>query len=281
MRTLVMGIVNVTPDSFSDGGEFFGTAAAVEHGIALVNDGADILDIGGESTRPGSAAVTPEEETRRVVPVIQDLAAHIASQAGSRRDGSPAPLISVDTRNASTARAAVEAGADIINDVSGGLADPDMFATAVDLDVPYILQHTRGTPDGMNELAEYTNVVDEVVEELRVRIEAALDAGITQANLIIDPGLGFAKDSSHNWALLAHLDRLAAFGYPVLIGASRKRFLVDVVPEAVAAEAKQRDAATAAITMLSAQAGMWGVRVHEVRASRDVIAVVEALRNHV
>ena len=263
--TRVMGIVNVTPDSFSDGGRYASTEAAVERAQALVDRGAGIVDVGGESTRPGSQRVPAEEEIARVVPVVRELAARGIA-------------VSVDTINAATARAAAEAGAAIVNDVSGGLYDPDMHATVADLDVAYLLQHWRGTPDTMNDHAVYDDVVADVCRELTDRLTEAVAAGIPERRIILDPGLGFAKNAAHNWALLARLDALQALGRPLLIGASRKRFVAGVVPGHLAADPAERDRATDAITALCAQQRVWGVRVHEVAGSVDAVRVVEAVR---
>lgn len=264
-RTLVMAVVNVTPDSFSDGGAWFAPDAALARARAMLADGADLLDIGGESTRPGSERVTAEEETARIIGVVEALAA----------DGA---ILSIDTMNAATARACVEAGARIINDVSGGLHDPAMLSTVAELGVPYILQHTRGEPDTMTSLAQYDDVIADVVRELEQRVEAALAAGVLEENLILDPGLGFAKNGDQNWDVLAGLDALDALGFPLLVGASRKRFLADVVPDAVAGDARERDYATTSVTALLAAEGVWGVRVHEARPNRDAVEVGTAWR---
>ena len=248
---LVMGILNTTPDSFADGGEHFTYPDAVEHGLQLISEGADIIDVGGESTRPGAERISAVEEERRVINVITKLA----------DAGKP---ISIDTMRASTARRAVIAGASIINDVSGGLADVEMLDTAAELKVPYIAMHWRGHSTQMNNLANYTIVVDEVITELNLRIEAALSAGISRSNLIIDPGLGFAKDAAHNWAIIEEIDRFVALGFPVLIGASRKRFLGGDDPTA-------REAATVALTKRLSQSGIWAVRVHGVAANKAVL----------
>lgn len=268
-RTLVMGVMNLTPDSFSDGGALHGRdtppEVALARGRALLADGADILDIGGESTRPGATRIEPAEEQERILGVIGALAA----------DGA---VISVDTLNSGTAAAAAAAGARIINDVSGGTSDPAMYSVVADLGLPYVLQHSRGAPATMANLANYTHVVAEVIAELRQRIEVALAAGMREDQIILDPGLGFAKDADHNWQILAGLDQLLALGFPVLIGASRKRFLGPLVPEALLTDPKERDHATAAITAIAAMAGVWGVRVHEPRASRDAAAVAQAWR---
>lgn len=260
-HTRVMGVLNVTPDSFSDGGQWLEPRAAVRHGLDLLNQGAEILDVGGESTRPGATRPVAEEELRRVMPVITELAASGA-------------LLSIDTMRAAVAREAVAAGARIVNDVSGGLADPAMLPTVAELGVDYLCQHWRGPSVVMNSLATYTQVVPEVVAELRRRIDACLAAGIEAEHLIIDPGLGFAKRPEHDWALVAHLDALTGLGYRVVIGASRKRFL-GALPQARPVE--QRDAATAAVSVICAQHGIWAVRTHEVPSQVDAIAVVERL----
>jgi len=248
---LVMGILNATPDSFADGGEHFTYPDAVNHGLQLIAEGADIIDVGGESTRPGADRVTAFEEERRVVNVISKLA----------DAGKP---ISIDTMRASTARAAVIAGATIINDVSGGLADEAMLDTAAELQVPYIAMHWRGHSKDMNNLANYENVLEEVLEELSLRISAALAAGISKSNLIIDPGLGFAKQAADNWAIIEEIERFVALGYPVLVGASRKRFLGGDDPSA-------REAATVELTKKLSQSGIWAVRVHGVAANKAVL----------
>lgn len=260
-RTLVMGIINVTPDSFSDGGQFLATGHAVAHGRTLVAQGADILDVGGESTRPGAERPGPDEELRRVVPVIRDLA----------RLGVP---ISVDTMRAEVARAAVEAGATLVNDVSGGLADPAMLATVAELGVDYVCMHWRGHLTDSRVGTTYADVVGEVTSELAARRDACLAAGIATDKLILDPGFGFSKDSDHNWALLRGLSEITSLGHRVLVGVSRKRFLGDLLEERPPHE---RDAASAAITALVAGQGVWAVRTHTVRDHRDAVAVVERL----
>ena len=263
-RTLVMGVVNVTPDSFSDGGDHASTAAAVAHGQALLAQGADLLDVGGESTRPGAGRVPEDAELQRVVPVVRELAAARA-------------LVSVDTVRASVARAAVEAGAVLVNDVSGGSGDPHMRAAVAALGVPYVVMHGRGPSDVMQSRAVYGDVVPEVVRELRGLVDAARDAGV--AHVVVDPGIGFAKTGEHGWQLLAHLEALDVLELPVLVGASRKALLGALLADAAGPRApKGRDAATAAVSVLAAQAGAWAVRVHDVRASADAVRVVAAVQ---
>ncbi|UNX56489.1 dihydropteroate synthase [Georgenia sp. TF02-10] len=260
-----MGIVNVTPDSFSDGGQWFDTDVAIAHARHLRTQGADIVDVGGESTRPGASGVAPEEEIDRVVPVVAALAG----------DGA---TVSVDTVHAATAAAATAAGARIVNDVSGGLADPALPAAVARAGAVYVLGHWRGTPATMTSLARYDDVVAEVRAELTDRVGAARAAGVPAEKIVLDPGLGFAKDAAHNWRLLAHLDALAGLGHPVLVGASRKRFLAGVVPDRLAAEPLARDNATAAVSALAAAAGAWAVRVHEVSTTVDAVRVAAAWR---
>ena len=259
--TLVMGVINVTPDSFSDGGLWFDADAAIAHGLELVADGADILDVGGESTRPGAARVEPEEELRRVVPVVRDLAGR-----GIR--------VSVDTMRAATALAAVEAGAEIINDVSAGLADAAMAPIVAETGVYYVAMHWRGHSDRMDALAEYDDVAVEVRDELSARVDALVAAGVDPGRLMLDPGLGFAKRGEQNWELLGRLDVLAELGLPILVGASRKRFLGALLPDAAPVE--ERDLPTAVVSVLSAEAGAWGVRVHDVRGTRRALDVLGA-----
>lgn len=262
-RTLVMAVVNMTPDSFSDGGSWLDPAAALARARLLISDGADLLDLGGESTRPGATRITPDEECARIIPTVQALA-------------DEGHVVSVDTVNSVTARRAVAAGARLVNDISGGSADPDMYATVAELGVPYVVQHSRGEPATMVSLATYTDLVGEMLAELEARLGAALAAGIAGANLIVDPGLGFAKEGESNWQVLAALERFQALGYPVLVGASRKRFLAGMVPAEFSGVAAERDHATAAVSALAAARGVWAVRVHEARASRDAVRVAAA-----
>jgi dihydropteroate synthase len=259
-----MGVVNVTPDSFSDGGRWFEPDAAIAHGLALLDEGADLLDVGGESTRPGAARVPPDEERARVLPVIAALA-----EAGA--------VVSVDTTRAAVASDALAVGATIVNDVSGGLADPAMLRVVGEAGVVYVAMHWRGTSDVMDSLAHYVDVVTEVRAELAARMDAAVAAGVAPEQVVLDPGLGFAKPGSDNWPLLAHLDRLTDLGRPVLVGASRKRFLGHLLagPDGPAPP-EARDPATAAVTALAAAAGAWCVRVHEVAGSADAVRVAAA-----
>jgi dihydropteroate synthase len=266
---LVMGVVNVTPDSFSDGGRYDTVEAAVTHGLALLADGADILDIGGESTRPGATRPLVAEELARVVPVITELAA-----AGA--------LVSVDTMRAEVAEAAVAAGAGIVNDVSGGLADPEVLRVVAATGVGYVAMHWRAHSDRMTDYATYDGpggVVAAVRDELAARVEAILAAGVAADRVVLDPGLGFAKGAAHNWSLLRHLDELAALGHPLLVGASRKSFLGRLLasPDGSERPVDEREHATTALTVVLAQAGVWGLRVHDVRSCRDALKVLAAL----
>nr|WP_282548856.1 dihydropteroate synthase [Streptomyces rochei] len=265
-RCAVMGVVNVTPDSFSDGGRFFDTTAAIKHGLDLVAEGADLVDVGGESTRPGATRVDEDEELRRVVPVVRGLAAEGVTS-------------SVDTMRASVAEQALAAGAALVNDVSGGLADPRMIPVVADAGAPFVVMHWRGLLEGGNVKGTYTDVVTEVVDELHARVEAVLAGGVSPERIVVDPGLGFSKDAEHDLVLLAHLDRLHALGHPLLVAAPRKRFLGRVLagPDATPPPARERDAATAAVSALAAHAGAWAVRVHEVRATADAVRVARAV----
>lgn len=259
--TFVMGILNVTPDSFSDGGMWTDIDSAIQRGYHLLHQGADIIDIGGESSRPGALPLSHEDEWDRIGAVVRAL-----SQAGA--------AVSVDTYHADTARRAVEAGAVIVNDITGGKGDPAMFATIAALGCAYILQHTRGTPDTMESLANYESVAKEVAAELADSTRQAVAAGVNRSNIIVDPGFGFAKDSDHNWDLAAHLE-IEALGQPILIGVSRKRFLEEV---SEGTDPRSRDDATAALSTYFATRGVWGVRVHEVAASRAGIRTADRLR---
>jgi dihydropteroate synthase len=268
-RPRVMGVVNVTPDSFSDGGRYATSDAAIAHGERLLAEGADLVDIGGESTRPGATRPLVTEELDRVVPVIRALA------------GSGA-VVSVDTMRAEVAEAAIEAGAAVVNDVSGGLADPRILEVAAAAGTPYVAMHWRAHSDRMRDFAVYDGpggVVAAVCAELSARVEAMLAAGIAADRIVLDPGLGFAKGVRHNWELLRHLDALLGLGHPVLVGASRKSFLGALLADAdgTPRDVEQREHANAAVTVHLARQGVWGVRVHDVRATRDVLAVLEEL----
>ncbi|PZH19657.1 dihydropteroate synthase [Streptomyces sp. NTH33] len=265
-RCAVMGVVNVTPDSFSDGGRWFDTTTAVKHGLDLVAQGADLIDVGGESTRPGATRVDEAEELRRVVPVVRGLA-------------SEGVTISVDTMRARVAEQALAAGAALVNDVSGGLADPAMIPVVADTGAPFVVMHWRGFLEGGAIRGAYDDVVTEVVDELRARVEAVLEGGVAADRVVVDPGLGFSKETGHDLALLAHLDRLRDLGHPVLVAASRKRFLGRVLagPDGAPPPARERDAATAAVSALAAHAGAWAVRVHEVHATADAVRVARAV----
>jgi dihydropteroate synthase len=266
-----MGVVNVTLDSFSDGGLYFDRAAAIERALELVKSGADIIDIGGESTRPGAGRIDAAEEAGRVLPVIRELAATGA-------------YVSIDTMRAEVAAAALEAGARMVNDVSGGLADPAMIPLIARTGCPYVIMHWRGHSATMQDKARYVDVVAEVCDELGQRYQAAAEGGVDPELIILDPGLGFAKLPRHNWALLANLDRIASIGRPVLVGASRKRFLGEIIaPAGAGAETSprpdaEREHATVAVSAIAALAGVWGVRVHEVAGSLDAVKVAAAVR---
>ena len=263
-RCLVMGVINVTPDSFSDGGRWFSPDEAVAQGMRLLAEGADLLDIGGESTRPGALRIDPEEELRRVVPVVERLVA-----AGA--------VVSVDTMRAGVARAAIAAGAQLVNDISGGQADPEMIAVVAEAGVPYVVMHWRGFSDVMESLTHYDDVVSDVCSELSRQVAALRAAGVDERRLVLDPGFGFAKNAEQNWQVFAALDRLVELGRPVLVGTSRKRFLSEAVARDPVGTGLSgpatRDDATAATSVLAAAAGAWAVRVHEVAASADAVRV--------
>ncbi|MET7850183.1 dihydropteroate synthase [Streptomyces avermitilis] len=265
-RCAVMGVVNVTPDSFSDGGRWFDTTTAVKHGLDLVTEGADLVDVGGESTRPGATRVDEAEELKRVIPVVRGLA-------------SEGVTISVDTMRASVAEQALAAGAALVNDVSGGLADPAMIPVVAAAGAPFVVMHWRGFLAGGTIRGTYDDIVSEVVDELHARVEAVLEGGIAPDRIVVDPGLGFSKEADHDLTLLAHLDRLRDLGHPLLVAASRKRFLGRVLagPEGAPPPARERDAATAAVSALAAHQGAWAVRVHEVRATADAVRVARAV----
>ena len=266
-RTLVWGVLNVTPDSFSDGGQWESQSDAIAHGLALAAGGADIVDIGGESTRPGAPSIAVEDELRRVIPVLRALVADDV-------------VVSVDTMHSEVAEAAVAAGASLVNDVSGGLADPRMLEVMATLGVPYVVMHWRGHSANMDELATYDHVVAEVSAELKARVDAACEAGIDLDAIVLDPGLGFAKQVRHNWPLLAGLDALNPLGLPVVVGASRKRFLGALLADSSGGPrpVDERDDATHAVSAIAASEGVWGVRVHDVRGSADAVRVGAAWR---
>jgi len=264
MSPQIFAILNVTPDSFSDGGQFDGVDEAVSRGIELTKQGADIIDVGGESTRPGAERVDPAEEQERVIPVIRGL---VAARVP----------VSIDTMNASTALAAAEAGASVINDVSGGLADPEMYRAVAKAKLLYIAMHWRGHSDGMHELAVYDDVVVDVRNELKARLAEMFVWGIDPGQVVLDPGIGFAKTAEHNWQVLGRLDELATLGHPLLIGASRKKFLAATLPEG--ATTAERDLPTAVVSALAAQSGVWGVRVHDVPSTRAALTVFDSWKN--
>lgn len=268
-RTLVMGVVNVTPDSFSDGGEWFEPDAAIAHGIDLLAEGADLLDVGGESTRPGADRPSVDEELRRVLPVVEALSARGA-------------IISIDTMRAEVARQAVTAGATIVNDVSGGIADPDMVPWVAEARLPFIAMHWRGHSADMQSRAVYEDVVADVTRELAERRDLLLGSGVDDDLLVLDPGLGFAKTADHNWALLAALPQLHELGHPILLGASRKAFLGRLGREAgeEPRPPAERDLETAATSVMAAMAGLWCVRVHDVVSTVRALAVVDAAVAH-
>ena len=264
----VMGVINVTPDSFSDGGQFFSLEAALDQARLLVSQGAEILDVGGESTRPGANRISIEEEQARVLPVISSIKQELEV------------LVSIDTMNSETAVAALKAGVDIVNDVSGGLADTMMFSAIASSNCLYVLGHWRGFSDVMDQRTHYSDVAREVVGELAEQVSVAVASGIARERIIVDPGLGFAKDMQQNWALVARLDELKQLGLPILVGASRKRFIAHALdkenPQGV--DHSRRDVASAVLTALLLQRKLWGVRVHNVQATVDAISVVSALK---
>ena len=260
-----MGVLNVTPDSFSDGGRFNDQMIATNHALQMVQDGADIIDIGGESTRPGSDRITVKEELDRVLPVISALA-------------NSGVAISIDTMRAEVVSAAIAAGACMINDVSGGKSDPEMLSYVATLNVPYILMHWRGPSNIMNTLTDYNDVVADVTREVSNQVDVAVAAGIARERIAIDPGIGFAKTVDQNWPILKHLEVLEGLGLPILMGASRKKFLGELLAkDGVARDSDERESATTAISTLMAARGIWAVRVHEVKASSDAIAVVDRI----
>jgi dihydropteroate synthase len=265
---VVMGVLNVTPDSFSDGGRYADLEAAVAHGVQMRNDGADLVDVGGESTRPGADRIDEQAEAARVLPVIRELAAA----------GVP---MSIDTTRAGVAAAALAAGVSVVNDVSGGLADPAMAAVVAEHGCPWVLMHWRGHSRQMQQLARYHDVIKEVRDELRGQADAALAAGVDSSKIIVDPGLGFAKRPAHNWRLSAHLDEIVALGFPVLVGASRKSYLGALLADTdgYPRPAYGREAATIATSLLAVQAGAWGVRVHDVLGTVDALKVLHATRS--
>ena len=266
---LVMGVLNVTPDSFSDGGKYQTLDDALAKVSELVLAGAQIIDVGGESTRPGAERISIEEEQKRVLEIIRAIKSNYKV------------LISIDTMNASTAAAAIEAGADIINDVSGGLADEAMFSVAAASKKHIVISHWRGFSAEMDDLNNYSDIAIDVAKELQERIDVALAAGVTKEQIIIDPGLGFAKDAKQNWQLVANLDELEKLGFPILVGASRKRFIAAALDEESpnTVTHQRRDVATAVLTALLLQRKLWGLRVHDVQATVDAISLVAALRN--
>ena len=266
-RTIIFGILNVTPDSFSDGGKFASTQQAIAQGVHLAATGADIIDIGGESTRPGASRVAAQEELDRVIPVVEGLVAHGVT-------------VSVDTMRAQVAREAAKAGAKIINDVSGGKSDPEMFATMAELAIPFILMHWRGPSNAMDTLTTYQNVVEEVASELSKRVDKAIEVGIKREHIVLDPGLGFAKTPEQNWPLIKQIETLQDLGFPLLVGASRKKFLGELLSNANGPrEVCAREAATTALTTVLAQRKIWAVRVHNTQDAFDAVTVVQRLQS--
>lgn len=263
-RCLVVGVLNVTPDSFSDGGKFFDKDIAINQAKKLITDGADLIDIGGESTRPGADQISIDEEIKRVIPVINEL----------KKDNI---FISIDTMKHEVAKAAVEAGAIIVNDVSGGLADEKMFETVAKLDVPYVLMHWRGHSKNMDDLAKYKNVTQEVIDELSAQTKKAIDKGLKKEKIVLDPGLGFAKNPEHNWQILKDLNLFNQLEFPIYIGASRKRFLAPYSIIKDSSNLEDRDLATSVITTYSAINNAWAVRVHDAKSSAIAVRLVNQL----
>ncbi len=267
-KPVVMGVLNITPDSFSDGNLYTSLDAALDHARLLAISGANIIDIGGESTRPDAERITIQEEQERVLPVIKKI---IDADLGVQ--------LSIDTMNAETAKAAVALGVSIINDVSGGLADPEMFIVAAETNATLVISHWRGHSNIMNTMNSYQDVAVEVATELQQRVDAAIAAGISKDKIVIDPGLGFAKDMKQNWQLVARLDEIEKLGLPILVGASRKRFIAGALDEAEpnTVSMERRDVASAVLTALLMQRKLWGVRVHNVLSTVDAINIVGAL----
>ncbi|GAA2075881.1 dihydropteroate synthase [Aeromicrobium halocynthiae] len=264
-RCRVMGVVNVTPDSFSDGGRWVDPGTAVEHGLGLVEAGADLVDVGGESTRPGAQRIDADEELARVLPVVRGLAGQGVA-------------VSVDTMRSRVAAAAVEAGAVLVNDVSGGRADPDMVPLVAREELPVVLMHWRGHAERMQDLTHYADVAGDVVRELGASVRDAVEAGVAPERIVVDPGLGFSKTGDQNWSVLARLEAFAAMGHPLLVAASRKRFLGQLLAdESGHRPVDDREDATAAVSTLAAAAGAWAVRVHDPRPSADAVRVVARL----
>ncbi|MFZ9908252.1 MAG: dihydropteroate synthase [Candidatus Nanopelagicales bacterium] len=263
-RCLVVGVLNVTPDSFSDGGKFLDKKTAIEQAKKLISDGADLIDIGGESTRPGAEQISIDEEIKRVIPVIEELKKEKI-------------FISIDTMKHQVAEEAIKAGAIIVNDVSGGLADEKMFETVAELDVPYVLMHWRGHSKNMDDLAKYDNVTQEVINELKIQIDKAINKGVKKEKIVLDPGLGFAKNPEHNWQLLKDIKKLKDLGFPLYIGASRKRFLAPFSIKSDSSNLEVRDLATSVITTYSALNNAWAVRVHDAKSSSIAVKLVNQL----
>ena len=264
-RCLVVGVLNVTPDSFSDGGLFSDTNAAVKYAQDLIQNGADLIDVGGESTRPGASRITTLEEQKRVIPVIKELT-------------SLGIITSIDTMNSETALVAVNAGAQMVNDVSGGLADENMHKCVADLNVPYVLMHWRGHSTVMDNLATYSDVVTEVVNEIQIQVDKAIKSGIDRNKIVIDPGLGFAKNPEQNWEILKKFNQLHHLNLPIYIGASRKRFLTDFAIPRGSLEPKDRDIATSIITSYASLNGAWAVRVHDVSANSAAVKIMNLVK---